>query len=63
MKKETKAHGVAVAMCAVCAALAAGATEVRVEAPQPKHDWDMVYRTFTNATERIQGADSASGVL
>ena len=38
------------------AAGAVGAADVRVDAPRPTHDWDMVYRTWTNATERIQGA-------
>lgn len=38
------------------AAGAVGAADVRVDAPRPKSDWDMVYRTWTNATERIQGA-------
>ena len=56
MGKATKTHGVVAAMCVATMALAAGAAEVRVEAPRPKHDWDMVYRTFTNATEQIQGA-------
>ena len=43
------------ALC-LLAAGAVGAADVRVDAPRPKNDWDMIYRTWTNATERIQGA-------
>ena len=46
-----------IAACGIAAAgMALAAAEVRVDMPVPKHDWDMVYRTWTNATERIQGA-------
>ena len=47
------------ALC-LLAAGAVGAADVRVDAPRPTHDWDMVYRTFTNATEQIQGANAIS---